>query len=119
MNNPRFKAGIYLGIIAQWATLFLSYRRFPNVSSISDIYAVGGFPLQYFEYPFPPMGSDWPSLSMWGWFIVNLLIWISLAHLVIPFIKVDFSEKKMDNALLTLAITLSIIGFMYIKLHFD
>ena len=66
-------SGLGIGIILQWISLFFSYRELPNAfEDINKPIATGGFPFKAFEYPVPPMGSDWPPVDMWPMFFANL-----------------------------------------------
>lgn len=113
-------SGLGIGIILQWLSLFFSYRELPNAyEDINKPIATGGFPFEAFEYPVPPMGSDWPPAEMLPMFFLNIAIWL-VVGLIIAFM---FS-KKMDNrkALSTigiLAILLSVFGIFYIMFKFD
>jgi len=109
---------ISLGISLNWLSLFFSYHKFQN-TDINQVIATGGFPLEVFEYPFPPMGHDWPSLETWPIFFVNLFIWIVLACLIGFLIGKKVENRTMMSFLAISAIVLSLLGIFYIMLKFD
>lgn len=109
---------ISLGISFNWLSLFFSYRRLQNIN-INQIFATGGFPFKVFEYPFPPMGHDWPPAGAWPPFFVNLFIWIAFASLIIFFTGKKMENRKMMRFLIISALVLSLFGIFYIMLNFD
>lgn len=120
MKNKIISA-VSIGVILQWLSLFFSYKRLPNFyqGDISQPIATGGFPLKIFEYPVPPMGSDWPPADTHQIFLINLVIWI-----IIGFIISFLFYKKMENRKIMAisvisAIVLSLLGTFYIMLKFD
>lgn len=109
---------ISLGISLNWLSLFFSYRRLQNIN-INQIFATGGFPFKVFEYPFPPMGHDWPPAGAWPLFFVNLFIWMAFASLIIFFTGKKMENRAMMSFLAISAIVLSLFGIFYIMLNFD
>ncbi len=110
-----------IGVILQWLSLFLSYRKLPNAyETINGPVATGGFPFKAFEYPIPPRGHDWPPMDTWPAFFLNLTIWIAIGF-VIALSLGKASEKKEVAAamLLFLTIPLSLFGIFYILFQFD
>ncbi len=109
---------ISLGISLNWLSLFFSYRRLQNIN-INQIFATGGFPFKVFEYPFPPMGHDWPPLETWPIFFVNLFIWIAFAYLIGFLIGKKVENRTIMSFLSISAVVLSLFGIFYIMLNFD
>lgn len=109
---------VSLGVSLNWLSLFFSYRRLQNIN-INQIFATGGFPFKVFEYPFPPMGHDWPPLETWPIFFANLFIWIAFASLIIFFNGKKTKNRTMMSFLAISAIVLSLLGIFYIMLKFD
>lgn len=109
---------ISLGISLNWLSLFFSYRRLQNIN-INQIFATGGFPFKVFEYPFPPMGHDWPPIGAWPLFFVNLFIWLAFACLIVFLISKKVENRKIITFLIISAIVLSLLGIFYIMLKFD
>lgn len=109
---------ISLGISLNWLSLFFSYHKLQN-TDINQAIATGGFPLKVFEYPFPPMGHDWPPLETWPIFFVNLFIWIAFACLIGFLMGKKMGKRKMMSFLVISAIVLSLLGIFYIMLKFD
>lgn len=112
---------VSLGISLNWLSLFFSYSRLPNFyqGNISQPIATGGFPLKIFEYPVPPMGSDWPPISAWPMFILNLIIWLFVAFIISWLLNKKVENRKVMIISIILAIVLSILGLLYIMLKFD
>jgi len=109
---------VSLGVSLNWLSLFFSYRRLQNIN-INQIFATGGFPFKVFEYPFPPMGHDWPPAGAWPLFFVNLFIWIAFVSLIIFFTGKKMENRTMMSFLAISAIVLSLFGIFYIMLKFD
>jgi len=109
-----------IGVILQWLTLFFSYRELPNAfEDINKPIATGGFPLKAFEYPVPPMGSDWPPADMWPMFFANLAIWLVVGILIALIFGKKLENNKVFKTIVISAILLSVIGIFYIILKFD
>jgi hypothetical protein len=109
---------ISLGISLHWLSLFFSYHKLQNID-INQAIATGGFPLKVFEYPFPPMGHDWPPLETWPVFFMNLFIWLVFAWLIGFLIGKKMKKRNMMSFLAISAIVLSLLGIFYIMLKFD
>jgi hypothetical protein len=109
---------ISLGISFNWLSLFFSYHKLQN-TDINQAIATGGYPLKVFEYPFPPMGHDWPPAGAWPLFFVNLFIWMAFASLIIFFTGKKMENRTMMSFLAISAIVLSLFGIFYIMLNFD
>jgi hypothetical protein len=109
---------ISFGIIAQWLSLFFSYQKIQD-SNINQSIATGGFPLKIFEYPFPPMGHDWPPVEYWPMFFLNLFIWIVVGFLISFLFSKKTINKKAVVAFVIFSIALSLLGIFYIMLKFD
>lgn len=109
-----------IGIILQWLSLFFSYRELPSAyQDIKKIIATGGFPLKIFEYPVPPMGSDWPPANTWPTFFLNFTIWLAIGLLISILLAKKLEDKRLIKSLGILAILLSVIGIFYIMFKFD
>jgi len=109
-----------IGVILQWISLILSYRELPNAyKNINTPIATGGFPFKAFEYPTPPMGSDWPPTEMWPMFFLNLAIWIVVGLLVSFVLSKKITNQKVFKTICISAILLSLFGIFYIMLKFD
>jgi len=109
---------VSLGISLNWLSLFFSYHQLQSIN-INQVFATGGFPLKVFEYPFPPMGHDWPPVESWPIFFVNLLIWVGLASLIVFLTGKKMKNRKIMSSLIISAIILSLLGIFYIMLKFD
>ena len=119
MKNKIISA-LGIGIILQWLSLFFSYKELPNAyKDINEPIATGGFPFQTFEYPVPPMGSDWPPTDTWPIFFLNLAIWVFIGMLIVLNLNKKLENKKIFYIINTLAIVLSVLGVFYIMLRFD
>ncbi len=111
---------ISIGLILQWLSLFFSYRELPDAfKDTSQPIATAGFPFKTFEYPVPPLGSDWPPPDAWPAFFLNLAIWL-LAGLIITLL----AGKQLKNSTAIkffsiLALLLSAFGVFYIMFKFD
>lgn len=114
-------ASISLGVIAQWLSLFFSYKKLPSAyqNIIDQPIATGGWPLKIFEYPFPPMGHDWPPVGDWPMFFLNLLIWIAIGFMLTLFLGKKLVGKRILIYLIFSAIILSVLGLFYIMIKFD
>jgi hypothetical protein len=108
---------ISLGVIFNWLSLFFSYRRLQNID-INQPFATGGFPLNIFEYPFPPMGHDWPPAGAWPIFFLNLFFWIVVGFLISFLFGKKMENRKMTTLVIS-AVVLSLLGIFYIMLKFD
>ncbi|NCO04786.1 MAG: hypothetical protein GW939_01405 [Candidatus Magasanikbacteria bacterium] len=109
-----------IDVILQWLTLFCSYRELPNAfEDINKPIATGGFPFKAFEYPVPPMGSDWPPSDMWPMFFANLAIWLVVGILIALIFGKKLENNKVFKTIGISAILLSVIGIFYIMLKFD
>lgn len=109
-----------LGVIFQWLSLFFSYRELPNTfEDIKTPIATGGFPFKAFEYPFPPMGNNWPPLKAWPIFFLNLIIWIIISAIIVFLLGKKIENKKIVTIIGILATVLSLFGIFYITLKFD
>jgi hypothetical protein len=110
------------GVILQWLTLFGSYRPLPhfydNVVDFEPV-AVGGFPFKVFEYPYPPMGDNWPPAEAWPAFFLNLLFWIIIGIIITWRFGDKLKNKKIVAGIVLMSIFLSIIGAVYLRLKFD
>jgi hypothetical protein len=117
MKNKIISA-ISIGVILNWLSLFFSCRKLPNID-INQPIATGGFPFKVFEYPFPPMGHDWPPAGSWPMFFLNLVVWLVVSF----FIFLLFGKKKVNKkntAIFAIsAVILSLLGVFYIMLKFD
>lgn len=111
-------SGLGIGVVLHWLSLFLSYRELPDEGIYKPI-ATGGFPFKAFEYPFPPMGSDWPPADMWPMFFLNLVIWMAVSVLVVFVLGKKLKNQKLYKAISILATLLSVFGIFYIMLKFD
>ena len=109
---------ISLGISLNWLSLFFSYHKLQKLD-INQAIATGGFPFKVFEYPFPPMGHDWPPPETWPIFFVNLFIWLVFACLIVFLISKKVENRKIITFLIISAIALSLFGIAYIMLKFD
>lgn len=109
---------ISLGISLNWLSLFFSYHKLQN-TDINQAIAMGGFPFKVFEYPFPPMGHDWPPLEALPIFFTNLFIWILLTWLIVILTGKKMENRKMMAIFVISAIVLSLLGIFYIMLRFD
>jgi len=114
-------SAISIGVILQWLSLFFSYRRLPNFyqGNINQPVATGGFPLKFFEYPVPPMGSNWPPANSWPMFIINLTIWLLVAFIIFWLLGKKVENKKVMAISVISAVVLSLLGIFYIMLKFD
>jgi len=113
-------SGLGIGLILHWLSLFLSYRELPNTyEDITKPIATGGFPFKTFEYPVPPMGSDWPPSEMWPMFFLNLAIWIIIGLLVAFILNKKITNEKIFKVINILAILMTLNGLLYIMLKFD
>lgn len=113
-------SGLGIGLILQWLSLFFSYRELPNAyEDISRPIATGGFPFKAFEYPVPPMGSDWPPAEMWPMFFLNLAIWLMVGLFIALAVGKRLENQKVFKTIGILAILLSVFGIFYIMLKFD
>lgn len=119
MKNKILSA-LSIGVILQWLSIFLSYRELPNAYvDINKPIATGGFPFKAFEYPVPPMGSDWPPVEMWPMFFLNLAIWLAVGLIVAFLLSNKITNQKVFKTIGILAILLSVLGIFYIMLMFD
>jgi len=119
MKNKIISA-LGIGVILQWLSLFLSYRELPNAyENINKPIAVGGFPFKIFEYPVPPMGSNWPPIDTWPTFFLNLTIWLVIALIITLLFGKKLENKKVIKTVSILAILLSVFGMFYITFKFD
>lgn len=113
-------SGLGIGVVLQWLTLFFSYKELPN--AYEDIYepiATGGFPYVVFEYPVPPMGSDWPPADVWPMFFMNFAIWLLVGLVLGAIFGKKIQERKLLHKVLTLAGMITIFGYYYIVFKFD
>jgi hypothetical protein len=108
-----------IGIILNWLSLFLSYKKYPNTENIYEPMASGGFPFKTFEYPHPPMGSDWPPAEVWPTFFLNLAIWLMLAALIAVLFRKKIESNKMQKRIILGAIYITLFGLVYIGFKFD
>lgn len=119
MKNKIISA-LGIGIILQWLSLFLSYRELPNAyKDINKPITTSGFPFKVFEYPVPPMGSNWPSADSWLTFFLNLAIWLIIGIVAVLLLGKKLENKKTIKTISILAVLLSVIGVSYIRLKFD
>lgn len=107
------------GVLLLWASLFSSYRQLPLTSDINKSIATGGFPFKAFDYPLPPMGSDWPPSGSWYPFFLNLLIWVGVGFLFSVLLQKGIDNKKLVIILPVLATITTIFGLLYIMWMFD
>ena len=114
MKNKIISA-LGIGVILQWLSLFLSYRELPNAyANINNPIAIGGFPFKTFDYPVPPMGSNWPPADTWPTFFLNLAIWLVIAFIIALLLGNKLENKKLFKTIGVLAILLSVFGIFYI-----
>ncbi|MFA7088036.1 MAG: hypothetical protein WC146_01705 [Patescibacteria group bacterium] len=120
MKNKIISA-VSIGVILQWLSLFFSYRKLPNFfqGNISQPIATGGFPLNIFKYPVPPMGNNWPPVNSWPMFILNLLIWLVIAFSFALLLGKTMKNRKVMAASVIFAIILCLLGTLYIMIKFD
>ncbi len=110
---------VSLGIILQWLSLFLSYRLTGASLGRGQVLATGGFPFKIFEYPFSSLGNDWPTLSMWGMFVLNLLVWTAFAFVVVNILGKKFDVSYVVYAVSGVSIFCTAVGLLYIVFQFD
>lgn len=119
MKNKILSA-VSFGVILQWFSLFFSYRELPNAyENINKPIATGGFPFRTFEYPVPPMGSDWPPADTWPTFFLNFAIWLVIGLVISLLFGKKLENKKMIKTIGILAVLLSVFGVFYIMFKFD
>lgn len=111
-----------LGVILQWLSIFGSYRLLPHFyDDIIDLepIATSGFPFKTFEYPFPPMGNNWPPSDVWPAFFMNLIFWIIVGIIITLQFGNKLESKKVLIKIVVVAIFLSMIGIIHLRLKFD
>lgn len=111
-----------IGVILQWLALFGSYRLLPHFYDATvdfEPIAVGGFPFKAFEYPYPPMGGNWPPSDSWPAFFLNLLFWIIVGIIIRWRFGKKLENKKVIARIALMSIFLSMIGVVYLRLKFD
>ena len=111
---------ISIGVILQWLSLFLSYRKLPDAyQKINTPIATGGFPFKIFEYPPSPMGNDWPPIETWPMFFLNTIIWIIVGFLIALLLNKKIQNKIVAKFSIAFAVSLSVLGLFYIMINFD
>ena len=110
---------ICFGTTLCWFSLFLSVKKILNHQDIYKPYATGGFPLKAFEYPYPPMGGNWPPADSWPPFFINFLFWLFFGFVVSLFLRKKLEDKKVINFLLISASFFFLLGVFYVRLIFD
>jgi len=126
MNNKIMKNKIITaicgGVMFQWLSLFLSYRKLPvvvNENSLDLPIATGGFPLKIFSYPVPPMGNNWPPVNAWPMFLLNLAIWIAITTFLLFLFDKKLKSQNLTKKSIILALVFSLLGLFYLMIKFD
>lgn len=113
-------SGLGIGLILQWIALFASYQKLPNAyEDISKPIATGGFPVQAFEYPVPPLGGDWPPAHMWPSFFLNLAIWLAVGLIFAFMLGGKLKDQRTVKIIMIIAFVTTFLGIKYINLLFD
>ncbi len=116
---------IGLGVLFFWVSLFLSYRDIPFEFDSDEcecahqnIVAIGGFPLQTFEYGL--VGNGWPTPE--GWFfpvLGNLIFWIAIGFAISSLLGERNDNRRLKYFLIVSSIVLSVSGVLYVLFLFD
>lgn len=87
-----------LAVVFHWLSIWGSYQILPVVNEVThnDVFAIAGFPLHTFNYPYPPMGGDVPPIASWPWFYGNELFWMLTAAGVVALFKKTYSNKQTN-----------------------
>ena len=124
MRNKIISA-IGLGVMFFWLSLFLSYRELPFEFDADDCecayqntLAIGGFPLQTFEYGL--VGNDWPTPIGWEFpFFGNLAFWIAIGFVVASLRGEKNSSHRWMYLFVVASLFIAVVGILYLMFLFD